>query len=190
MNDYLIRYFENFGKLSPQVIDFITCRVFYHHAEKKSQILHAGQVCDYLYFIEKGTVRNYIEHDDKDLTTDISIDGELVTSFSSFVSRKPSRENIEVIEDADLHGIHYNDLQEIYSNFPEMNVLGRLIAEKHYISLTEHTYIIKYGSTNERYEYLMKYKPKLLQKAPLRMIASYLGMTQETLSRVRKKYQG
>jgi CRP-like cAMP-binding protein len=190
MNDHLIRYFGNFATLTPQVIDFISKRVFHQHVSRKRHLLTAGQVCDYLYFIEKGAVRYYIEYDDKDLTIDLSIDGELVTSFSSFVSRKPTRENIEVVEDADLYGIHYNDLQDLYKNFPEMNIAGRLIAEKHYLSLTEHTYMVKYGNTVERYEYLMKHKPQLLQKVPLGMIASYLGMTLETLSRVRKKYQG
>lgn len=190
MNDSMVKYFERFGRFSPELTDHISQKVINLSVTKRNHILLAGKVCDYLYYIHKGAVRYYIEHDEKDLTTDISIDGELVTSFSSFVSRMPSRENIEVIEDAELYGIHYNDLQEVYKNFPEMNTIGRLIAEKHYISLTEHTYIVKYGSTAERYEYLIKHKPELIKKVPLGMIASYLGMTLETLSRVRKKYQG
>jgi CRP-like cAMP-binding protein len=190
MNDSMVRYFGKFGTLSSEAMDFILKKVFFKQFVKRSHILHAGNICDHLFFIDKGAVRYYFKHGDRDLTTDISIDGELVTSFGSLVSRKPSKENIEVIEDADLYGIHYDDLQEIYANFPEMNIVGRLIAEKHYISLTEHAYIMKYGSTVERYEYLMKHKPELIRKVPLGMIASYLGMTLETLSRVRKKYQG
>jgi CRP-like cAMP-binding protein len=140
-----------------------------------------------LYFIEKGLARNYFIEDDKELTDDIIIDGELLVAFSSFVSRKPSNEQIELLEDSILYAIHYQDLQELYRQYPIMDRVGRLVAEHHYMSLASQAYLLKFSNSETRYRRLVERKPTIILRAPIGIIASYLGMKIETLSRIRSK---
>lgn len=152
---------------------------------RKSILLKKGSVCNYLYFIEKGLARNFFILDSKEVTTDIILEGELLVSFSSFISRKPSIESIELLEDSLLSAIHYDDLQHLYSNFPIMERIGRKLAEQHYNSLAMKSYKLKISNSTERYESLFNTKIEIIKRAPIGVIASYLGMSTETLSRIR-----
>lgn len=154
---------------------------------KKHILLKKGNVCQYLYYIEKGLARNYFEDEDKELTNDISIDGDLLVSFSSFISRKPSLETIELLEDTTLYAIHFDDLQMLYKKFPSMERIGRMIAEHYYNSLALKNYRLKFSNSTERYEGLFQSKIEIVKRAPIGIIASYLGMSIETLSRIRSK---
>jgi len=154
---------------------------------RKTLLLKAGKVCDHLYFMEKGLARNFCKEGDKDITNDIYIDSDLLTSLSSFISRKPSWDNIELLEDSLLYSIHYDDLQLMYRKHPVLERIGRMITESYYISLSAQTYRLKFSSSSERYEALYNRKTEIIRRAPIGMIASYLGMTIETLSRIRGK---
>ena len=131
--------------------------------------------------------RNFFEEDDKELTNDIVLEGELLVSFSSFISRNASLETIELLEDCVLYAIHYDDLQTLYNTFPIMERIGRMIAEHHYNSLAMRSYRLKFSNSSERYQYLFENKIEIVKRAPLGVIASYLGMTIENLSRIRGK---
>lgn len=185
-NSY-IELLKKFGSISDELSVEFEKYIEHFTLPKKTLLLKAGKVCDYLYFIEKGLARNYTQKGQKIITNDIVIDGELLTSFSSFVSRMPSNENIELLEDSTLQGIRYNDLQMFYKSYPELERLGRLIAEHHYNSLASQTHRLRFFTSAERYQYLFEHKLEIVQRAPLGVIASYLGMTIENLSRIRGK---
>jgi CRP/FNR family transcriptional regulator, anaerobic regulatory protein len=106
----------------------------------------------------------------------------------SFVSQKPSFENIEILEPSVLYAISYDNLQKMYLEFPEFNLIGRLFTEKYYIELEERVMSLQFLTAKERYEKLLIQQPMLLQRVTLGQIASYLGITQETLSRIRGKF--
>lgn len=176
---------QQFGVLGPELAATVQRMVVRDELPKKTFLLREGRVCNHLWLIEKGLARNYTEADGKFYTNDIVIDGELMTSFASFVSRQPAQENIELLEDSVLYSICYDDLQELYYNFPETERIGRLITESKFISLSSQTHRLRYLNSKERYQYLQEHKPEIVRRAPIGVIASYLGMTIETLSRIR-----
>ncbi|HQV77079.1 MAG TPA: Crp/Fnr family transcriptional regulator [Chitinophagales bacterium] len=182
-----LNFLRQFGELPDELARAIQEKSTYLELPKKHILFRQGKVCNQLYFIEKGLARNYYEVDGKEQTTDISLNDELLVSFSSFISRKPSLENIELLEDCTLYALEYEDLQDLYANFKEMERLGRLMAEHYFISLAAKNYSLKFQNTTERYENLFRMKIEIIKRVPIGVIASYLGMSIETLSRIRSK---
>ena len=182
-----VSFLEQFGELPENIVATIEHLLEKIELPKKHILLKKGNVCNHLYFIEKGIARNFFEEEDKELTNDIVLEGELLVSFSSFVSRIPSLETIELLEDSILYALHYDDLQNLYNTFPIMEHIGRKIAEHHYNSFATKSYRLKFSNTTERYQYLFENKIEIVKRAPIGMIASYLGMSIETLSRIRGK---
>lgn len=180
-------FLQQFGDLPNDLMDSLEKVVLKMEFPKKHILLKKGKVCNYLYFIQKGLARNYFEEENKELTNDIVLEGEILVSFSSFISRKPSIETIELLEDSILLAIHYDDLQKLYQQFPMMERFGRMIAEHHYNSLAMKSYRLKFSNSSERYQYLFENKIEIVKRVPIGIIASYLGMSIETLSRIRSK---
>lgn len=183
----ILSYFDKFEKLPDDLLLELSQKMKRLELPKKTIILRKGHICDNLYFVEKGLARNYFIEDDKELTIDIIIDGELLVCFSSFVSRKPSNEQIELLEDSVIYSISYHELQELYRKYPIMERVGRLVAEHHILSMASQAYLLKFSNSETRYRKLVERKPTIILRAPIGIIASYLGMKIETLSRIRGK---
>lgn len=182
-----INKLQEFQELPPELVEDIISKVQKVQLNKRTMVLKAGEVCENIYFLDKGLARTYYTSEGKDYTTDLCIDGEFMVEFASFTDQKPSMQNIELIEDCTLYYVSYNDLQELYNTHPIMERIGRLIAEYHYLSLSTHSYMLKFNTTSERYDFLFNDKIEIIRRAPLGVIASYLGMSIENLSRIRKK---
>jgi CRP-like cAMP-binding protein len=153
--------------------------------KKDQAIMEIGNRCDDLFFVEKGLLRGYYYSDGKEITNWFTQEGEFATCFYSFISMRPSFETIEALENSDLIQIPYTSLQNLYLNFPETERLGRMITEAYYIKLEERLLSIQFKTAQERYQNFILSKPSIAQRASLGQIASYLGITQETLSRIR-----
>lgn len=153
--------------------------------EKNSHLVSINERSDSLFFIEKGLVRGYYFDNGKEITNWFAQEQEFATCFYAFVANKPSFESLQAIEDCTLIQIPQKTLQTLYSKFPETERIGRIITENYYIKLEERVLNLQFKTAKERYQKLMDKKPSLLQRAPLGQIASYLGITQETLSRIR-----
>lgn len=182
-----ITFLLQFGDLPEEIIYAITSKLICEEFPKKHILLKKGNICTHLYFIEKGLARNFFEEDNKEQTNDITRDGELLVSFASFISKQPSFETIELLEDSVLYSIHHDDLQELYRQYPTMEHIGRLIAEYHYNELVLKNYRLKFSNSTERYENLFNSDIEIIKRTPIGVIASYLGMSIETLSRIRGK---
>lgn len=152
---------------------------------KDKHILKKDTRCTNLYFIESGLLRGYYFENEKEITHWFASEGEFATGFYSFISKEPSFEYIEALEDCTLTEISYTALQNLYAKFPETERLGRIITENYYLKLEERLLSLQFKTAKERYHNLLDTNSKLLQRAPLGQIASYLGITQETLSRIR-----
>jgi CRP-like cAMP-binding protein len=153
---------------------------------KKHRLLTEGQVCKRVYFIKRGFARAYyLSREGKECTTWFMGTGDIMISVYSFLTQQPAAEYIEILEDSLIQSITWNQLQSIYADFPEYNYIGRIVTEKYYILSEQRALLLRTATAEERYRLLLNTHPDILQKASLGQIASYLCITQETLSRVR-----
>jgi CRP/FNR family transcriptional regulator, anaerobic regulatory protein len=155
--------------------------------KKGEFILRGGEVCNHVTFLNKGFVRVYNVVNDEELTANFAFEGNYVTDYTSFVSRQPSLDNIVAMEDLEILQLNYNDMQAAYEKYPVWQKFGRLIAEYILIFATERSRTFLFLSPEERYLKLIKDRPKVIANVPLKYIASYLGITPEALSRIRKR---
>jgi CRP-like cAMP-binding protein len=100
---------------------------------------------------------------------------------------EPAEECIQAIEDCELVAMHYDAMQEMYERFPEMNRVGRMLLEQYYAASEERVYICRIPGAQQRYKHFLDSRPELANRIPLKYVASYLGITLETLSRLRAK---
>lgn len=149
-------------------------------------LLKDGQRSDYLYFVLSGLLRSYYIKDELEICSRFMHENHIVVSMA-FYTRRPGNEFIETIEPSVLARIEHSKLQDIYRNHIEFNYIGRVLTE-HYCSMTEQRhFLLRKQNAEERYLMFMQMYPQMMQRLPLKYIASYLGMNMETLSRVRKK---
>jgi len=154
---------------------------------KGTLLVTSGQHCDHIFFVSKGVLRGYVKQENKDITTWITAEAEIVTSISSYYQQIPSIENIEALEDCILISVHRDDMHYTYEHFPEMNIVARIILEKYYQDAEERAYICRLTDATAKYHRFINTKSNLLNRIPLKFVASYLGMTLETLSRIRSR---
>ncbi|MDO6434463.1 Crp/Fnr family transcriptional regulator [Flavitalea sp. BT771] len=170
------------------LLDYIDEHCFTYTIRKGKLLLKAGEFCHHLYFVRRGVLRAYIQEDAKEITTWITAEEEMVTSIRSlFDPGQPSLENIQAIEDCELVGAQYASLQYAYDHFIEMNIVGRKLLERYYCDAEERAYISRLNRAESKYRHFIHTKGRLVNRIPLKYIASYLGMTLETLSRIRSK---
>lgn len=156
--------------------------------ERKKILLSPGETARRIYFIRSGFLRSYfIDEDGKECTTWFSGKGDLMTSASSFFSQQPTGEYIEVLQDCKLQSITWLELNSYYADFREGNLLGRIITQKYYILSENRTVLLRTQRPEHRYDLLLKNHPDIEQQTTQQNIASYLGISRETLSRIRRK---
>ena len=156
------------------------------HIKKKDYLLREGQVSSKLYFIVQGIIRAfYIDKNGEEVTTWFMQEKDFAFSVVSFYNQIPSFENIVALEDTTVLYITYDQLAALYKEFPAYNYHGRVLTEKYYArSMMREVDMIK-KTAQERYQLLLEKEPHLLERASLKDIASYLGMTPVMLSRIR-----
>lgn len=155
--------------------------------KKGDYIVKQGDVCNYVYFINTGFLRFYKIVDGKEISTGFIGANEYVSSYDSFLKRQPAFENLEVLDDAELHCLSYDDMQFLYKHYPVYQMFGRVIAEQLFIWINDRTNALLLLTPEQRYDNMIKNESELLQRVPQYMLASYIGVTPEHLSRIRKK---
>lgn len=153
--------------------------------KKNELVLQEGRCCNYLFYITKGLACGYYHLEDHEVCNWIALEKDFATSYYSFISRQNSFESILCLEEVEVQAISYDKLQIMYVLYPESERAGRLILEDYYLRLEERLHSIQFKSAKERYDTLLKKRPEVLLRAPLGRVASYLGIKQETLSRIR-----
>ncbi len=137
------------------------------------------------YFIKKGLVRIYYLKDGKEITDNFSAENEWITSIYSFLQNIPDHFHIQTLEPTEALKISLDDLEECFKDFPEMERFGRMLISTYFLEQSERIIMLQFNSAKERYQFFERTSKNKLTRVPLGMLASHLGMTQETLSRVR-----
>ena len=154
----------------------------------KHHFLHKeNTICNHLFIIQQGLARAFYHKDGQDVTAHFALEGTSITAIDSLIQRKKSRYNLELLEDSTVISISRDDLDDLLSEKPQYEKQIRLYMEQIYIDLAERIEDIIFHNARERYNKIMDKTPELIQRVNLRYIASYLGITQETLSRIRAK---
>ncbi|WP_129716875.1 Crp/Fnr family transcriptional regulator [Pedobacter sp. SYP-B3415] len=148
-------------------------------------IIRAGKTERYIYFIEKGLARAFVNGENQQINIWFGKEGDVILSFESYIYQRAGYENIELLEDAILYKVSHHDLQALYQSNLEIANWGRKFAEKELIRTEERFICRQFRTAKERYLELINSTPALLQRIPLGQIASYLGVSQVTLSRIR-----
>lgn len=152
---------------------------------KGEKLMKEGEVCRYMYYVEKGMVRQFYYKSGRDVTEHFSYEGRIVICIESFLKQNPSRLMVEALENSMLYGIPHDRLMQLMETNKEMERLYRKILEHALISSQEHADSQRFENATERYMRLLKTKPEIVLRAPMVHVASFLQMTPETLSRVR-----
>ena len=155
---------------------------------QKNQILvRQGEICKSLYFVEKGMGRSYyLNENGKEITQWFFSVGKFMTSADSFFQESPSLYYLEVLQNAIVYRISKGDIDQLFAKYPKMEKLGRLVSIEMLTKIVNKLNAIQFQTARERYDYMLAEFPDIAHQVPLGHIASYLGMTQETLSRIRK----
>ncbi len=156
--------------------------------KKKKDLLVSGQVCDYLYFINKGCLRSfYIDSKGIEHIYQIRMDNSWISDLKSFFSQNPSKYNIEALEDSYLLRIPHERFEQLLIEIPRLERYFRILFQKAYINSLERLNATMWETAMDRYNEMLKENPEIFQRVPLVYIASYLGITPESLSRIRRQ---
>lgn len=183
----LFVFLQSIHPLSAGLVSALQERLQAKEFKKKEFVLNEGQVCNNIYFIENGFFKSFHLKDGKEITQWFMKAGDVIISVSSFYRRKPSYEAIQSMTESLVYFISYEDLQYIYHHYPEFNFVGRMLTEKYYLLSEERIFGMRKQKAEERLSFLLENHPDILQQASLTDIASYLGISLETLSRIRAK---
>lgn len=181
----LIHTLKKFTDIPETSLELFTSKLQEVNLFKGEKLIKAGEICDQLFFVKSGLVRSYYFKEKKDITISFTAPGEFVTSMSSFISQKPSFENIETCDTTQVFRIMRKDLMALFDQDRNIEHLYRTILERYYVALEEQLIFSKFKTSKEKYLELMENKPIIIQKANVGQVASYLDMTLETLSRIR-----
>ena len=155
--------------------------------KKGTILLHEGDICKQLWFLENGLLRSYHDIGDKEATSRIMFTGHIVISAGSFFTQTPALESIEALTDCTLATLSFLSLQEIYKKFPEFNYHTRLITEQYFYKQELRLYMLRKHDAVAKYSYFLENYSTYLKDIPQKYIASFLSIAPETLSRTRSK---
>jgi CRP-like cAMP-binding protein len=183
----VITILSYFHPLSDGVVQFLKEHSYFVSFNKGELLLEEGHVCEHIYFIKKGVVRGFIREGKREITTWITAEGEMVSSILTFEVKGSSIENMQAIEDCELLALTLADLQKLYDQFPEFNIVSRKLLQQYYSDAERRAFIVRLTNAETKYrQFLIRYS-HFANRIPLTYIASFLGITLETLSRVRRK---
>ena len=148
-------------------------------------LMEAHKIIPHIYFIKRGIVRAYATTEDKDITFWFGKEGETIVSMKSYVEDKPGYENIELLEDCELYKLETENLRKLFNEDIHIANWGRKFAERELVKTEKLIISRQFKPALERYKDLMRDKADLIKRVQLGHIASYLGISQVSLSRIR-----
>lgn len=180
-------YFEQITPLSEQEWQLFASKLIRREYPKKTLLLKLGQKENYLSFIETGVVRFFIPKEENDLTFGFSFANAFVSAYDYFLTQTPSTYQLETLTNAILWRISYQDLQTIYQETIVGNMIGRFASEDLFLKKSKRELSLLSDTAEQRYLKLFTEQPHLIQQIPLKYLSSYIGITPQALSRIRRR---
>lgn len=184
----LLQYFTSIHPLSDALISYFAANIKCRHLKKKEFLLKKGWVSQDIHFIYKGILRCFYIIDDKEVSSWFMKEGDVIISVESFFNQTVSKEFIQALEDSSVFYISHEELQHIYKNFPEFNFIGRVLTERYYTLSEQRLYAMRMQRAPDKYQYLLNQHPDLLLRVPSKFLASYMGVTEVTLSNMKAAF--
>lgn len=184
----LVSFLKNTNLISSAVAAEIADHFIRKIISKNQFQLSAGKICDEYLFLEKGYMRAFAQDTEgHEVTTNFYTQGQIIFEVSSFFNRKRSQENIQALTDCEGWSINYEQLNNLFHTLPEFRDFGRSVLVKGFAAFKNRMLSMITETAEGRYEQLLMANPEIFQHAPLKNIASYLGVTDTSLSRIRKE---
>jgi CRP-like cAMP-binding protein len=185
----LIELLGSIRTLTPGLKAYLNLYVQFMDIRKRKILVRPGQPCDRMYFIEWGLLRGSKVLDGKEASLWFMKEGDVMTSVISYYKAQDSAEYIYAMEDSRLYWMTREQMLHCYDTYPEFNFIVRVLTEKYYVLAEERLDMLRRKKASDRYELFLQLYPGLEDRIAAKYIASYLSITMETLSRVKKRRQ-
>lgn len=188
MFDLVKKYYTDLvPAITPADLDALEERMTVQHLKKGEYLIRQGEICRQVSFINTGLVRMFYLQDGKEICTGFVAENDFISEYASFLTRTPASQNMEALEDSELVNLSFDNMQALYQSHPVFEKFGRKIAEYLYILLNKYNTSLRAHSPEQRYQFILDEQPHLIQRVPQYMIASFIGITPEHLSRLRSR---
>lgn len=158
-----------------------------HRVKKGTMLMREGQYCRHLFWLESGVTRAFVLHEGREVTTNFAFADDLIVSLRSALLEQPSREAIQMLETGQVASVEWAVFKKLTKIHPALAELDSLFSDLYALQLEERVLDLQTLSARQRYEKLRAREPHIVAQIPLTHIASYLGISLETLSRIRAK---
>lgn len=185
----MIGAFNRFQPLTDKVNEKLNEIIHFQKISKNHALLQIGNIARHLYFFKKGAGRIYYLRDGLDITDYFATDMQFLGGLESLMTKQPSHKGIEVLEDSEIYFLNYDELETLCDKYHEIEKLVRKMAVFGFLEGQKRVENIRFLSAAERYHELEKSHPGISNRVPLKHIASFLGTTQVSLSRIRSGVQ-
>lgn len=187
VNEKILEYFLQLVPLSEESIAILTANLEHKTLEKGEAVLKEGQMCTDVYLVEKGYLRTYYNKDGIEINIHFNFEGTFATYLKSSKVGEASAFTIEAGEKSEVWILSRQKLGDLSLLYPDIMLLSRRVISRILVDTSANNNLLRIFSPAERYQYIEKNNPQLLQRVSLSHMASYLGMTRRTLTRIRGK---
>jgi CRP-like cAMP-binding protein len=185
--EHFLQSLSHIAPLSHEARELFATHTTSQMVRKGDYLLQEGQRCQHIWFIETGACRAFQHHHEKEINTGFYFENTFLTNLNSLRNNTPADYNIQTIEAGILWKWHKDDLFSLYQQSPEITAFGRQWLEHLFIEQEKHHHWLKRNNPEERYQSILTTQPELLQRVSLTQLSSYLGISRETLSRIRRR---
>ncbi len=183
---YIHDFMRRFG-VDAETLNVFCSKLTPKHLPKKEFLVRQGETCRHIAFINEGLLRLYYDVEGEEHIRQFHFERSFCSEYQSFLTEKPALMSLQALEECDLLLMPHADLYALFRLNKEFERIGRVLAEQSFIFVSQRFASMLLESPEERYQLLVRERPKVVQRVPQYMIASYLGITPEALSRIRKR---
>ena len=181
----LLKFLQSIHPLSDGLVEYLATHLKIRDLAKKEFLLKAGHVSKDICFIGKGLLRCFYLIEENEVSSWFMKERDVIISVESFFQQTPSYESIQALDECTVYYITHDELHFTFRNFPEFNFVGRVLTECYYTLSEQRLYAMRMQRAFDRYRYLMEQHPELILRVPSKFLASYLGITEVTLSNIK-----